>query len=260
MPTYYEQPANDALGRSVECGWLLHSHKAITGHRVPPDGCLDIIYDRTHGLRAIGTMTTEQRFDYPEGAWLAGIRFRPGMAGTFLGVSPAELTDTSAPLEDLWAHRAQELKNRLEDAKSIQEAMQIMLGSLPACDVAPNPVQRAIEAITAANGNVDLENVALQANLSPRQFRRRCREESGLGPKHLCRVLRFRHACRLASDMGRLNMGRLKMGRLNWSDIALEAEYFDQAHFIRDFRNFTGLTPMSVFSNTRPRDPASIGA
>src|ERR1700733_11035735 len=250
MPTYYEQPAEPALGRWVECGWLLHSDQAITGPRVPPDGCLDIIYDRTHGLRVIGTMTTEQRFDYPEGAWLAGIRFRPGMAGRFLGVSPAELTDTSAPLEDLWAHRAQELKNRLEDAKSIQEAMRIMLGSLPAFAAAPNPVQRAIEAITAANGNVDLESVALQANLSPRQFRRRCREESGLGPKHLCRVLRFRHACRLAGAMG----------RLNWSAIALEAEYFDQAHFIRDFRHFTGLAPMSVFSNTRPRDPSSIGA
>jgi AraC-like DNA-binding protein len=255
MPTYCEQPAHPALGRSVECGWLLQSDKAITGHRVPPDGCVDIIYDRTHGLRAIGTMTTEQRFDYPEGAWLAGIRFQPGMAGTFLGVSPAELTDTSAPLEDLWGHRAQELKRRLEDAKSIQEAMRIMLGSLPVQAAVPNPVQRAIEAIAAANGNVDLESVALQANLSPRQFRRRCREESGLGPKHLCRVLRFRHACALARGMGRLNMGRL-----NWSDIALEAEYFDQAHFIRDFRHFTGLAPMSVFSNTRPRDPSSIGA
>ncbi len=191
---------------------------------------------------------------------MAGIRFRPGMAGTFLGVSPAELTDGAAPLEDLWDRRAHEFKVKLEEARSIQDAMPILLSSLPMPDPAPNPVQKAIEAIAAANGNADLDSVARQANLSPRQFRRRCLEESGLGPKHLCRVLRFRHACRIARAVGQLNMGQRNMDRLNWSAIALEAEYFDQAHFIRDFRRFTGLTPMAVFSNTRQPGSSSIEA
>ena len=44
-----------------------------------------------------------------------------------------------------------------------------------------------------------------------------------------------------------------EVGRVNWSEIALEAEYFDQAHLIRDFRQFTGHSPMAVFSNTRAR-------
>jgi AraC-like DNA-binding protein len=80
--------------------------------------------------------------------------------------------------------------------------------------------------------------------MSERQFRRRCLEESGLAPKHLCRVLRFRRACELG-ERG-----------LPWGLIAAEAGYFDQAHLIRDFREFTGATPMgartnvSVFSNT----------
>jgi AraC-like DNA-binding protein len=59
-------------------------------------------------------------------------------------------------------------------------------------------------------------------------------------------VLRFRHACRIADGPG----------RPNWPHIALEAEYFDQAHLIRDFHQFTGQTPMAVFSNTRSRRPA----
>jgi AraC-like DNA-binding protein len=270
MPSYCEQPPAAPLTRWVECVWLLQSDTAVSAHRVPPDGCLDLIYDHDHGLRAIGTMTREQRFDFPEGVCLAGIRFRPGMAGPFLGVSPAELTDGSAPLEDLWARRARELRMKVEDARSIQDAMGILLSSLPTRNIAPNPVQKAIEAIAAANGNVDLDSVARQANLSPRQFRRRCLEESGLGPKHLCRVLRFRHACRIAGaagqpnmsrlNKGRLNMARVSMGPMDWSAIALDAEYFDQAHFIRDFRQFTGLTPMAVFSNTRQRGSSSIEA
>lgn len=242
MPLYREQRPADSLCRWVECGWFLQSDETVAAHRVPPDGCLDILYDRQQGLRAIGAMTVEQRFDFPAGAHQAGIRFQPGMAGTFLGVSAAELTDGSAPLEDLWPRRAGELQRRLDDARSIQEAMRILLASLPAPD-ALTPTQRAIEALTIANGNADLDYAARQANLSPRQFRRRCLEESGLTPKRLCRVLRFRHACRMAGAGA----------RLSWSDIALEAEYFDQAHLIRDFNQFTGQTPMAVFSNTRER-------
>ena len=92
-----------------------------------------------------------------------------------------------------------------------------------------------------AHGDINLEYLAAQANLSPRQFRRRCREESGLTPKHLCRILRFRRARQLAGSS-------LKP---NWSSIAAAAGYFDQAHLIRDFGEFTGRTPMSVLSNTQ---------
>ena len=74
---------------------------------------------------------------------------------------------------------------------------------------------------------------------TPVQFRRRCLEESGLTPKHLCRVLRFRRACALAHPAA------------DWAEIAAGAGYFDQSHLIRDFREFTGRTPVSVFSNTR---------
>ena len=199
MPIYCEQPATPSVARWVECGWFLRSDKGVIGHRVPPDGCVDIIYDRRHGLHVIGTMTMEQRFDFPKGVYLTGIRFRPGMAGSFLGISPAELTDRSMPLEDFWSRRAHELRRRLDDAKSIQEAMRILLDNLPTGGAIPSPVQKGIEALAAADGNADLDTVARQASLSTRQFRRRCLEESGLTPRRLCRVLRFRHACRIAA-------------------------------------------------------------
>lgn len=228
----------------------MNSAEAVLGHRVPPDGCIDIVYDRGHGLRAIGTMTREQRFHYPEGAYLTGIRFRPGMANTFLGISAAELTDASVSLEDLWPRRARQLTLQMDDAESIRDAMQILFDNLPAPNNVLTPTQRAVEALAIANGNADLDVAARQANLSARQFRRRCLEESGLSPKRLCRVLRFRHACRLARQAN----------YRNWSAIAMEAEYFDQSHLIRDFQEFTGHPPMAVFSNTRTPGSASIEA
>jgi AraC-like DNA-binding protein len=239
----HEQPPTAPLSRWVECAWFLNSAEAVSEPRVPPDGCLDIVYDRANGLRAIGTMTKEQQFHFPKGACLAGVRFRPGMAGSFLGIPPVELTDSSTPLEDLWPRRARGLGRQLDDTESVEDAMRILLDHLPEPNAALTPTQRALEALAVANGNANLEDMARQANLSPRQFRRRCLQESGLTPKQLCRVLRFRHACRMAGEHG----------RPNWSAIAAEAEYFDQAHLIRDFHQFTGQTPMAVFSKTRSR-------
>jgi len=242
---YRERGPSTPLSGWLECGWSLESTQAIEEHRVAPDGCVDILYDRKQGLRVVGAMTVEQRFDYSHGAALAGVRFRPGMAGPFLGASPAELTDGTAALDDLWPRRARALQQRLDDARSIQDAAQILMVSLAAPVSAQNPVQRAIHALTAANGNLDLDVLARHANLSGRQFRRRCLEESGLTPKHLARVLRFRNACKIARAAGR---------RPDWAVIALDAGYCDQSHFIRDFREFTGRTPVSlgvsVLSNT----------
>jgi AraC-like DNA-binding protein len=227
----------------VECIWSLESQTPVAGHRVAPDGCLDFLYERGGAFRVIGTMTLLQHFDLPSRAFLIGIRFRPGMARPFLGVPAAKFTDGSIPLADLWPHRTREWTDRLDSAKSAGDARQIMLSGLPVPFENPNPVQRAVESIAAAHGSADLQRVAEHANLSPRQFRRRVLEESGLTPKLLSRVLRFRHASRLA----------LVAERPDWSAIAAEAEYFDQAHLIHDFRSFTGRTPVAVFSNTQLR-------
>jgi AraC-like DNA-binding protein len=171
---------------------------ALSGHAVRPDGCLDLFYSHESGVQVIGTMTAQRRFDLAAGSPHMGVRFRPGMAGRLLGFAPAELTDLQVTLEDLWGHRARGLSSRLAETGSVEEQLRLLVSALPTPPAAPDRVQRAIEAIAAAHGTVDLEWVARQANLSPRQFRRRCLEESGLTPKHLCRVLRFRYAWTLA--------------------------------------------------------------
>lgn len=242
---YREQAPSGLLSRWVECAWSFEARAAVES-RVSPDGCVDILYERGRGLRAIGTMTVEQRFDYGRGAAITGVRFHPGVAGTFLGISPAEFTDGCVPLGDVWPQRAREIERRMDDTPSIEAARKLLLDWIAVPASAKTPVQQAIGALTAAHGNADLNELARQANLSPRQFRRRCLEESGLSPKHLARVLRFRHACRIARGSP----------HLGWPAIALNAGYCDQSHFIRDFREFTRETPVAVLSNTA--DPIPV--
>jgi AraC-like DNA-binding protein len=235
---YREQGAARGLDRWVECVWAVESAEAVEGYAVRPDGCLDILWSGT-GLEVVGAMTAEQKYDLAPGAVTCGLRFRPGMAASFLRVPAGELTDRVIRLEDLWGAAARGLESRLGEAGSSEERLAMLAATVRPPAPAPNAVQQAIEAMTASHGDVDLEWMARQARMSERQFRRRCLEESGLGPKQLCRVLRFRRACELGQR------------GLPWGLVAVEAGYFDQAHLIRDFREFAGGSPsMSVFSNT----------
>jgi AraC-like DNA-binding protein len=236
---YREHIPETRLGRWIECAWSLETAAAVDAYAVRPDGCIDIVYARESGAQVVGAMTAERRFPLAAGARTIGVRFHPGMAGAFLGASPGEFTDRTVALEEVWGRRARQLERRLGDAGSLEECLGILRDALGAPAREPDGVQRVIALMRAAHGDLDLDWAARQAGLSARQFRRRAVEESGLAPKHLCRVLRFRRACALAA------------GGAGWASVAGEAGYFDQAHLIRDFREFTGATPMAVFSKTR---------
>lgn len=238
---YSEQPAAGLLGQSVECSW---QYSGGTGtHAVAPDGCVDIIYSYESGLSLVGAMTIERVFATVEQTPVVGIRLRPGMARLLLqysgpSLSAADLTDAIVPLEQIWGRTAREARQRLDDQPSASTRTDLLKTFLRPVEI-KNAVQRALEYMAARDGAVDLNWIASQSSLSPRQFRRRCLEESGLTPKRLCRILRFRRARALA----------LAARRPDWADIAILTGYCDQAHLIRDFREFTNRTPMTVLSN-----------
>ena len=239
---FYREKLPDApLSHVIECFWSLEVRESTENH-ILPDGSVDLIYSPEMRCRVIGAMTTEQVESLPAGTKIAGVRFRPGMAGTPLGRPIADFTDGFLPVEDLWPRRGRELRERLDDAASTREMFTVLENSIKPVAQEPTRFGRVLTALAASKGRISLDYLAREANLSPRHFRRRCLEESGLGPKQLARVLRFRHARELA----------LSANKPNWSKIAAEAGYCDQAHLIREFVVFTKRTPsMAVLSNTR---------
>ena len=95
------------------------------------------------------------------------------------------------------------------------------------------PIDRAMLEWLKMNGNVPIERIASMACLSLRQFERKCKDRIGLPPKLFARLVRFSKAYRL----------RENFPRLSWTSIAYECGYFDQAHFILDFKEFAGVSP-----------------
>lgn len=243
-PLYREFSAG-ALNDFAECLWRAEAPDAVRDYAVLPDGCIDIVYWPDGGLRVVGTMTERQTAMLPPGGQIIGVRFRPAMAGGFLGGVAPELVDRWTPLEDLWGARARRLHAQLDETAAAGR-LAVLSDALPRPRHEPGPVHRAISAMVAAAGAIDLDWAARQARLSPRQFRRRTIEETGLSPKHLCRVLRFRRATSLAPFAA----------RLGWAAVAAECGYSDQAHLIHDFREFSASTPAEFARDRFSQDAA----
>jgi AraC-like DNA-binding protein len=112
-------------------------------------------------------------------------------------------------------------------------------GRLGAGDPAIN---LAATKLAAGSGPIDLDSLALEFGLSDRQFRRRFQAAVGLTPKRFCRLVRFQRV---------FEQRRERQGRA-WSQVALECGYYDQAHFNRDFRAFTGARPRDLVKNPDP--------
>lgn len=219
--------------------------------RVLPDGCTDLIFSVVDGCvraSAVGTMTQPLLAPLKPGEELFGVRFHPAMSHGLLRVPLGSLTDQVVELESLWGQEARALEQRLAEATTREERIALIATALqpPADDGAP--VQRAALWVVENRGEASADELARHAGLSARQFRRLCIEQTGVGPKMLCRIVRFRAA---ASDAANKST--------DWADFALDHGYYDQAHFINEFREFSGLTPaeyVAVFYNTgEPHQP-----
>jgi len=235
MPQYCELPAQRRISDAIECFWhsLQTSASAVT-HRVVPDGCADLIFVRGMGrpiLQVVGPMTGFQDVALEPGTEILGVRFRAAMGPGRFGVRAGEIVDQVVALECLWGVRARRLCERLADAKTLAGRTALLSDSF-AVDAARSPIQQAVAALQSCGGRISLDALAWQSGLSVRQFRRRCIEESGLSPKLLARILRFRQAWQQAQAQVGAQAG-----------LAAECGYTDQSHMIAEFRRFSGRTP-----------------
>ncbi len=239
---YQEFPAPERLGRFVECFWASEVSGAPVEYPVLPDGCVDIVYSpgTLSELQVVGTMTQARKFALSAGDVGFGVRFRPGMSAAFLNVSGIETTDQSLALSDLWGREARRLSDQVANASSAPERIRLLESTLK------HPRETGVVArlcawIMERAGQVRMDDLAREAGLSARQLRRLFLEAVGVSPKHFCRIIRFRNS------LSRIPEGRSQ----EWAQTALECGYYDQAHFINEFREFSGYTPGEFASLAR---------
>ena len=121
---------------------------------------------------------------------------------------------------------------------------QALLAELARGFEAHGAVGFALRRFMAAPHATTIAGVTDQIGLSPKRFIQIFRDETGFTPKVFCRIRRFQQALDLMEAAS----------SVEWAKVALDCGYFDQAHFIHDFRAFSGINPTSYLA---PPDAAS---
>lgn len=170
------------------------------------------------------------------------VQFQPGALARLTGLSMNELSNTFIDAEDVFSKEIRAVNERLSYTKHYTEMIPIvenfifyLIGRQMGSRYKNNflPIDRVNQFILEHRGNVSLDWLANQACLSTRQFHRQFTERHGVSPKLYARITRFEHAIKtkhLVPDK-------------DWLTVALELNYHDYQHLVRDFKEFTTLTP-----------------
>jgi AraC-like DNA-binding protein len=262
MVSYRYRPS-PPLDRFVEVIWVMESGPAPhTKERLLPDGSVELVFDLGAGRFPIFTnesLTRREFFrdsvvcgphsqpfgiDTSTGSNVAGIHFKAGGAYPFLRLPFGELHNTHVSLETLWGRAAAiRVRDQLLEARTPQAKALVLQHALLAIAAGrPERHPAVAHALNEFHSMPDAKRISTvtgELGISPRHFIDLFRSEVGLTPKLFCRIRRFQQVLR-----------QIRTGaQIRWSNVALEAGYFDQAHFIHDFRAFSGINPSAYVSD-----------
>jgi AraC-like DNA-binding protein len=148
----------------------------------------------------------------------------------------SKMIDDSCDAVDVFRNEMKDVNDQLQEAKSFYEIHTIIekfLLQKVSTLKRSLPFDLAMLELLKANGNLSVDKVASLACLSVRQFERISKDRIGMPPKLFARLVRFSKAYRM----------RENSAQLSWTSIAHQCGYFDQMHFIRDFKEFAGVAP-----------------
>jgi AraC-like DNA-binding protein len=250
---YVARPPTPRLANLVEYVWASQGAPACTKERVIPTGTLELIidlvgseariYDATGRARSFssgagvaGAYRRPFMFDTRANASTVGVHFKPGCAGVVLGVPPGELIDQHVDLDAIWGRHARELRERLCAAPTTEERFAMLESELVSrlVDRRLHPaVSYALDVL--ARPQIRVGDIAKSAGLSQRRLIELFTAAVGITPKRFGRVVRLQHATTLA-----------RAAALDWTRIAHECGYYDQAHLIHDFHQLADMTPTDL--------------
>ena len=230
------------LSEFVSVFWYFQGEEVPNAReRVLPTGAADLIirldsartsHSGMHGPRTRSVaITTTSRHE------LLGVHFKLGGAFPFLQFPLGELQDSGVSLGDLWGERdAQRLLSMLHEAPTGPGKFEVLgnwLMQLAGGRLQKHPAVTFAMRAFCSGPLGSASEIADKTGYSQRHFIKLFSDEVGLKPKQFHRLQRFRKVIDAVH----------RQSAVDWTEIGLSAGYYDQPHFIHDFREFSGLTP-----------------
>ena len=178
-------------------------------------------------------------FTFSDFATLFVVIFNPGFASTITNKPLNEFFEKFIPMDEFFNSRTNlTMLHQLQNQKSHKNRIDVMESFLVkkiASNSLDNIIHNSISEIKKQKGLISIKEMADELPISRDTFEKRFRHLVGTTPKKYASIVRFRN----------LFEKPLKNGRL--TDIALDAGYYDQSHFIKDFKSYTGKLPSDCF-------------
>jgi AraC-like DNA-binding protein len=196
-----------------------------------------------------GSHTASYVSNIAAGEPVMAVHFRPGGAFPLLGIPLGDIEDGYVGVDEVWGSDGRDLHERLIETTSAEARFQILeqfLLSRPSLTVDRHPDVAAAMAAIEDDPSIRMADIRHRAGMASKRLIALFRAEVGLSPKAYARVRRLQAALRLLS-------ARPASG----ARVAAEVGYFDQAHFVRDFESFTGITP-TQYSRQRILLPSHV--
>ncbi|MEQ9425924.1 MAG: helix-turn-helix domain-containing protein [Cyclobacteriaceae bacterium] len=250
--TLQPHPDLDAI---VKCHWILEVSGDMEApkQRVIPDGCIEMCFILGDDVRRFTLETefiiqprtmvfgqiTKPYYVQPTGyVNTFAVRFYPYGFANFISRPIHELADKETSLTELFEKESvEELERKIISASSTEERIkaveEFLLGKLKEQSTIDNIVKSTIDALTQTKGKGSIHSILKDEPSKRRSLERQFSKQVGISPKQLGRIIRLQAALKM--------MLHNKEEKL--TQVAYESEYYDQAHFTRDFKDFTGVNP-----------------
>ncbi|MFY9607879.1 MAG: helix-turn-helix domain-containing protein [Blastocatellia bacterium] len=257
---YEEFNPAEPLAKYVKCFWVLESAAAGSSRqeRILPDGCTEIVFQLADPFNQCNPVGTTERqpmamlvgqmrrhlLIQPTGrVRVLGVRFWPGGAYPFLRLPQYEIADRVVALDALWGGIAGELHSRIADAATAAESARqvetILLSRLNHFRHHDEGAFKAVALILRAGGCLSIDTLAREMGINSRRLDRTFNTRVGLPPKTLSRIVRFQQVFKKMEP---------QKNDPDWVRIALDCGYYDQPHFIKEFKSFAGKEPTSYLA------------
>jgi AraC-like DNA-binding protein len=192
-----------------------------------------------------GPMLRSQIIDTAEQIRVMGVVFRPGGVYAFTAEDLTGMAGRDVDLHDLFGVSADRLRERLLDTPAPAQRLALLERWLrqrlrmPAIDPA---ISHAIGALNRVPQVTCIPRIAQAIGMSDRRFTVQFGRQVGMKPKHYARLMRFRTVISHAHYQP----------AVNWSAVAADCGYADQAHLSHEFRSFAGMTPSAFMASRGP--------
>jgi AraC-like DNA-binding protein len=186
-----------------------------------------------------GITKTYRIIQYSNDTGVLLVRFKEGGAAAFLSHPLHEMAGHSTPLDQLFANwkirrMEEELSNAITNKERIAVVENFLLSNIK-FETNDVMVNEALKLIESANGNFKSAELVLLLNTNVNSFEKKFRSRVGIGPKHFSSIVRLKTAIKNYTPGKDL------------TQLSYEAGFFDQSHFIKYFKSFTGENPTHFF-------------